>query len=68
MPVMDGLTATKVIRKQAQFKDLPIIAMTAHARKEDRDKSLASGMDMHIAKPISADRLKETICEILKIT
>jgi len=68
MPVMDGLTATKAIRKQPQFKKLPIIAMTAHARKEDRDKSLASGMDMHIAKPISADRLKETICEILKIT
>ena len=66
MPVMDGLTATKLIREQERFANLPIIAMTAHAREEDREKSLAAGMNLHIAKPVSADKLLVTIKSILK--
>ena len=65
MPVMDGLTATKKIREQERFKQLPVIAMTAHARQEDRESSLAAGMNMHIAKPISAEKLYQSICQIL---
>ena len=52
MPIMDGHEATQKIRKQNQFQKLPIIAMTAHAMTNDREKSLASGMNDHVSKPI----------------
>jgi PAS domain S-box-containing protein len=57
MPVMDGYTATKKIRQQGRFKHLPILAMTANATVEDREKSLASGMNGHINKPIDTGDL-----------
>ncbi|MBL8481490.1 MAG: PAS domain S-box protein [Rhodocyclaceae bacterium] len=57
MPVMDGLAATREIRRQPQCADLPIIAMTADAFKEDRERCLAAGMNGHIAKPIDPERL-----------
>jgi CheY-like chemotaxis protein len=53
MPVMDGFTATKKLREQEQFKDLPILAMTANAMAGDREKVLAVGMNDHIAKPVN---------------
>lgn len=65
MPVMDGLTATREIRKQAIYKDLPIIAMTAHAREEDRQQSIAAGMNLHIAKPVTYDKLLASIKSLL---
>ncbi len=52
MPIMDGLSATKAIRKQNKFADLPIIAMSAHAMAGDKEKSIQSGMNDHITKPI----------------
>jgi signal transduction histidine kinase/BarA-like signal transduction histidine kinase len=61
MPVMDGLTATQHIRAQQQYKDLPILAMTAHAREEDKQQCLAAGMDLHLAKPITLKVLRESI-------
>ena len=66
MPIMDGLTATRKIREQEQFSQLPIIAMTAHARDEDREKSNAAGMNAHIAKPITAQMLQTTILSVLE--
>ena len=53
MPEMDGLTATRLIREQPRFRDLPIIAMTAHAMADDRQRTLAAGMNEHLSKPIS---------------
>ncbi len=53
MPIMDGLTATKIIRKKPKFNDLPIIAMSAHAMAGDKEKSIQSGMNEHITKPIT---------------
>lgn len=53
MPEMDGITAVRRIREQARFKDLPVIAMTAHAMSGDREKSLEAGMNEHITKPVS---------------
>lgn len=52
MPVMDGYTAAKTIRRDEKFEGLPIIAMTANAMAGDKEKVLACGMDDHIAKPI----------------
>jgi len=53
MPEMDGHQATKKIRSDARFDNLPIIAMTAHAMVEERERCLESGMNDHIAKPIN---------------
>lgn len=68
MPEMDGLEATATIRanEQKTGTHLPIIAMTAHAMKGDRETCLAAGMDGYIAKPIRAAKLFETITEVLR--
>ena len=58
MPTMDGITATKKIRSLGnEFQHLPIVAMTAHALPEDREKSLAAGMNDHLTKPIDPDKV-----------
>jgi len=67
MPVMDGLTATKEIRKLEEYQHLPIIAMTAHAREEDKQRSLAAGMNLHIAKPVTAELLLTSILQAIKL-
>jgi len=61
MPVMDGETATREIRKEARFKDLPVVAMTANAREGDRDRCLAAGMNDHVAKPIEPEDLWQAL-------
>ncbi len=57
MPVMDGYTATRRIRQDLRFQELPIIAMTAHAMAGDQEKSVAAGMNDHITKPIDPSQL-----------
>jgi CheY-like chemotaxis protein len=57
MPEMDGYEAIQAIRKMRQFKRLPIIALTAKAMREDREKSIAAGASDYIAKPIEVDQL-----------
>ncbi len=57
MPVMDGYTATRIIRQDLQMMDLPIIAMTAHAMTGDQEKSIAAGMNDHVTKPIDPTQL-----------
>jgi hypothetical protein len=57
MPVMDGLSATRLIRADDRFSKLPILAMTAHAMSGDRDRSLNAGMNDHITKPVDPNRL-----------
>ena len=63
MPVMDGLTATAEIRamKRSDAKTVPIIAMTANAFDEDVQRSLQSGMNAHLSKPVDPERLRETM-------
>lgn len=63
MPEMDGITATKIIREECfkERKDVKIIAMTANAMKEDKDKSLNAGLDDFISKPIRTDELQSLL-------
>jgi two-component system, sensor histidine kinase and response regulator len=66
MPEMNGLEATRRIREGEQpGARLPIVAMTAHAMKGDRERCLDAGMDAYIAKPIRADALWETIEQLV---
>ncbi len=68
MPEMDGFEATRTIR---EYEDatlrprLPIVAMTAHAMKGDRDRCLAAGMDGYVSKPVRASELSHTITQIV---
>jgi CheY-like chemotaxis protein len=57
MPEMDGLTATRAIRAQSQFKRLPIIALTAKAMQDDQQSCIAAGANDYIAKPLDVERL-----------
>jgi CheY-like chemotaxis protein/anti-sigma regulatory factor (Ser/Thr protein kinase) len=66
MPVMDGLTATREIRKGPSPHDLPIIAMTANAMTADREECFAAGMNDHIAKPIKPEILYRTLVQRLR--
>ncbi len=61
MPELDGYSATELIRKQN--KDIPIIALSAHAFKEDEEKSIAIGMNDHIKKPVDGKILVEKILQ-----
>ncbi|MEO5378667.1 MAG: response regulator [Magnetococcus sp. DMHC-6] len=67
MPIMDGLTATKHIRQLEAATNrtpIPILALTAHALKEDHERSLAAGCTMHLTKPIKKNQLIEIIGKI----
>ena len=57
MPELDGLEATRKIRLNERLKDVPIIAMTAHAMNGDREMCISAGMDGYVAKPIQPDLL-----------
>ncbi len=61
MPEMDGFTATKLLRRDPRFQKFPIIAMTAHALVEERQRCLDAGMNDHVSKPIDPDNLFSTL-------
>ena len=61
MREVDGLTATRRIRAIERLRALPIVAMTAHAMAGDRERSLAAGMNDHLAKPVDPDQLFRTL-------
>ena len=68
MPVMNGLDAAKEIRKlpQKDATEIPIIAMTANAFEEDRQKTREAGMNDHLTKPISSRELLEVLAKYRK--
>jgi PAS domain S-box-containing protein len=68
MPKMDGLKATQIIRKKEKEtgSHIPIVAMTAHALKGDRERCLQAGMDEYLSKPLNASQLIETINRVME--
>ena len=61
MPVMDGLTATRAIRKNPDWKKLPIIALTAKAMPDDQERCIEAGANDYMAKPLDVDKLLSLI-------
>ena len=61
LPVMDGWTAVREMRADAATRDIPVIALTAHAALEDRKRSIEAGCDDHETKPVDMPRLLSTI-------
>ena len=61
MPIVDGYEATKKIKESSDCKNIPIIALTAHASVGDKEKTLQSGCDDYLAKPIELQKLNEVI-------
>lgn len=69
MPIMDGYEATRQIRKleNPETANIPIVAITANAFEEDRQKALEAGMNEHVSKPIDLERLLEAVKKVLKV-
>ncbi|MCG9783729.1 response regulator [Vibrio brasiliensis] len=65
MPVLDGVSATEQIRRNPDWQQLPIIAMTANAMQSDVDRCIAAGMNSHLAKPINVRNLYQTLSQHL---
>ena len=69
MPLMDGIEASALVRKSQGLKTpstVPIIAMTAHALKGQKEQFLAAGFDGYIGKPIDSEHLLHMVCEYLR--
>ena len=67
MPDMDGLEATRMVRLQPNLADLPIIAMTAHTSRQDRQKCLDAGMNDHLSKPMNVGQLVQLLNRWVKL-
>lgn len=65
MPVMDGIQATQLIRKLPNGNLIPIIAMSAAAMAQDKEKCFAAGMNEHLAKPVNFEQLESTLIKYL---
>ena len=65
LPLMDGFTATKLIRQNDALKNVPIIAITAHKEDDFRADAKASGFDAYVTKPIDVNWLKDLITGLL---
>ena len=65
MPEMDGYTTIREIRKQSEFRSLPILALTAKAMKGDREKCLEAGASDYVAKPVNTEQLSVDVARVV---
>jgi two-component system, cell cycle response regulator DivK len=68
LPVLDGLAATRELKSRADLRGIPVIALTAHAGPEDRDRARAAGCDDYDTKPIEFTRLERKMQNLLRKT
>jgi len=68
MPVMDGYQCTREIRKKAQFKNLPVIAMTANAMQGDKEKVLEAGMNDYLTKPVNWETMFKVMAKWINVS
>ena len=66
LPKLDGYEVTRRLKSQEIYKDIPVIALTAHAMKGDKEKALAAGCDGYIPKPINIRELPDQVDKFLK--
>ena len=66
LPKIDGYEVTRRLKNQDEFKDIPIVALTAHAMRGDREKALEAGCEGYISKPINVRELPELIMSYLR--
>ncbi len=66
MPVMDGITALRILKSDARTENIPVIALTSYAMKGDRERLLKEGFVHYISKPIDKNSFIEDVGEILK--
>ena len=65
LPGMDGLTAAGILKRDQLTKDIPIIALTSHAMKDDEDRIMAAGCDGYITKPIDTREFPKTVASFI---
>jgi two-component system response regulator len=68
LPVLDGLSATRELKSSPALRDIPVIALTAHAGPEDRERARAAGCDDYDTKPIEFARLERKMEALLRQT
>jgi two-component system, cell cycle response regulator DivK len=66
LPGIDGLTATAALKSDPRTRDIPVVALTSHAMKGDRERILAAGCDGYITKPIDTRRFPRTVAEFIR--
>lgn len=67
MPAMSGYDVLRTVRKESRWRDLPIIAVSAHAMAGDSERALEAGFDGYITKPITAQTLAETVKHLVDL-
>ncbi len=67
LPKMDGMTATRLLKAAPETRDIPIIALTAHAMPGDKERMLAAGCDCYFAKPFDVNIFLETVAGLVGI-
>ena len=64
LPFLNGWEATRRLKGAPETRKIPIIALTAHATSDDREKAMEAGCDEYLSKPINQERLREVVCSL----
>src|SRR4051812_28132640 len=65
LPGMDGLAATAVLKRDPRTRDIPVVALTAHAMEKDRENARAAGCTGYITKPIDLKSFRQTVADLV---